>query len=130
MYHSELSPADWETLPQPRIFPSAIRNLQNPHINTFNSFDQKLAEGSGIINKILDFDLFSQDDKINGNDLSSRWKTKKKLNLRETLPKRRPFNYRSPTQILANIDRYTTNFTNTDAANKVRMYFKTWYDKC
>ena len=117
MFQSEFAGANIETMAQARIFPSAIRNPQNVQLNRFSGYDQNQSDDDGIINKIFDFDLFDKDEKTDAEgfaDISHQWNTKRGHKAKETLPKRRPFNYRSPNQIIANNERYTTNFTNPD----------------
>ena len=117
MFNSDVLGANSDLLRQARIFPSAIRNPQNLQLNKFSGYDEDVSEGSGLINRIYHFDLFDKEEQSPGNlfyDIFKQWNTKKLPKRKETLPKRRPFNYRCPNQIIENNDRYTTNFENPD----------------
>ena len=123
MLFSEVARAPWQDTPQTRIFPSAIRNTQNTQLNMKTKpVKYDTLEESGILSKLLDFDLFSQD--VSSQNTGSGPKQANVAKLHKpvrSFTKRRPFNYRSPAMIAANIERYTTNFTNPDTSPIIKV---------
>ena len=126
MFSGGVSRLQWQDLPKPRIFPSALRNPQNTLINMKSGpVDSNKLEESWDLDKIFDFDLFAQDDNREDSryqESTPKWGSIAKFpKAKEMFNKRRPFNYRSPEMIEANIERYTTNFTNPEGASSIKV---------